>query len=216
MLNKIASVSRRPVSKRTRRVSVSLRYSADTLTIGHLRIDWRFPPKRFLKTKKESLIIFCFRTTLWLDNFLLAYVSALQNLFSGFHGKILDNKDTPRINLFKVMLRPVLKCPYFLGMLITVASYQLSIRISTEISKSFCVTTSRIILFNFPYCTPHSHRSFKCQRWVFLYVSYIWWKLQLRVKEIVVFWCRGRAQSPNDVIEKAGWRLNNTLTDCAT
>ena len=78
--------------------------------------------------------------------------------------KDLDNKDTPRINLFKVMLRPVLKCPYFLGMLITVASYQLSIRISTEISKSFCVTKSRIILFNFPYCTPHSQRSFKCQR----------------------------------------------------
>lgn len=181
-MNKIASVSRRPVSKRTRRVSVSLRYSADTLTIGHLRIDWRFPSKRFLKTKKESLRIFCFRTTLWLDNFLLACVSALQNLFSGFsfhpslgfhHGKIWDNKDTPRINLFKVMLRPVLKCPYFLGMLITVASYQLSIRISTEISKSFCVTTSRIILFNFPYCTLHSQRSFKCQRWVFLYVLYM-------------------------------------------
>ena len=36
------------------------------------------------------------------------------------------------------------------------------------------------------------------------------------LKKIVVFWCRGRAQSPNDVIEKAGWRLNDTLTDCAT
>ena len=43
----------------------------------------------------------------------------------------------PKNNLFRVMLQPVLKCPYFLGMLITVACYQLSIRISTEIRKSF-------------------------------------------------------------------------------
>ena len=158
-----------------------------TLQCGHLNHmtlkDWlKIVHQSDFSKKKESLRIFCFKTTLWLDNFLLACVSALQNLFSGFsfhpslgfhHGKIWDNKDTPKINLFKVMLRPVLKCPYFLGMLITVACYQLSIRILTEISKSFCVTSPRIILFNFPYCTPYSHRSFKCQRWVFLYVLYM-------------------------------------------
>ena len=84
------------------------------------------------------------------------------------HGKIWDDKDTPKNNLFKFMLWAVqLKWHYFLGMIITVACYQIGIRILTEISLfesrhpgSFCSV--------FPTARPYSHRSFKCQRWVFL------------------------------------------------